>query len=158
MVKVKFISKAAAEQIIPSDNMALISIREPAEWVSLSPKWKNVLEAEFHDVDPNPEPGTPLTNFGIDYDDLVNFNPLHAEAILNWVREMRPNVEQLIVHCHAGISRSAAVAKYIVDCVDGFEWENRQNVNYSLHNKHVYRVLMNHDKGEIDYDSIFKGE
>lgn len=158
MVKVKFVSKAFAEKIIPTPNMALISIREPAEWVSLNRNWQNVLEVEFHDIDPNPAPDEPLTNFGIDYDDLVAFNPIQGTTVLNWVRQIRPHIDYLVVHCHAGISRSAAVAKYIVDCIDGFEWENPQNVNYSLHNKHVYRVLDACDNGEIDYDALFAGK
>lgn len=155
MVKVKFISKAMAEKIVPSDDMALISIREPAEWVSLHRDWKNVLEVEFHDADPNPNPLEPQTNFGIEYDDVVYFDDGMADDVMRFVNDLPKNVVHLIVHCHAGISRSAAVAKSIVDLIPGFDWDTANLRDYRLYNKHVYRVMVNSMDEKIDYEKIF---
>jgi len=45
-------------------------------------------------------------------------------------------VEGVLVHCHAGISRSAAVAKWIAE-----KYELPYPERYMLYNKHVYRTL-----------------
>lgn len=58
---------------------------------------KAILRLKFDDI------GSPQK-------DLVLFNEGHAEQILAFVNEWKKEVKVIVVHCEAGISRSAGVA------------------------------------------------
>lgn len=62
---------------------------------------------------------------------LILFNKEHAKAIIDFTEEMQRDEKEcdLIVHCHAGISRSGAVACFISNKTGvGFiDWEIRPN-------------------------------
>jgi protein-tyrosine phosphatase len=60
-----------------------------------------------------------------------------AQKIVAFVKEVAPNVEGIIVHCRAGISRSAAVAKWICG-----EYGVHFNAKYSKYNDFVYRLMV----------------
>jgi len=62
--------------------------------------------------------------------------PQHALEIVNFVQAIAPNVEGIMVHCKAGISRSAAVAKWIAEI-----YQLPFNHAYDYYNKHVYKML-----------------
>lgn len=87
--------------------------------------WHSVLRLEFDDIDVEEEP-------------YIIFNELHAEQIIDFVTEACDSheVEGILIHCQAGISRSAAVAKWIAE-----RYELPFPDKYMLFNKHVYRVL-----------------
>jgi len=108
---VKFISILEVCDIIPSDDIALISIREPgsgenlyihthfaSKKLELKYKWKNICILEFEDTK------RPIKN-------AVIFSDYHAKKIIAFLNKMRDKT--IIVHCFAGISRSAAVAFFI---------------------------------------------
>jgi len=82
---------------------AIIRIHEPNESV-LSLKHEGLFEDElyvfFHDVE-----------FRKDYypDDIKLMSLLDVKRIVNYVLRHQ-NVDTLIIHCHAGVSRSSAVA------------------------------------------------
>ena len=130
-----FISKAAAEKIIPTHDMAIISIREPAEWVSLHKNWyinNNALELEFHDVD--------LSEDIEQIREYVYFDTELAEQILDFVDSLvKKNINTLIIHCHAGISRSAAVDRALRGYLD--IPLTRREEEYSIYNRFVYRII-----------------
>jgi predicted protein tyrosine phosphatase len=42
-----------------------------------------------------------------------------ADKICNFVKKIHPHVDQVIVHCEAGISRSAAVAATLSELIEG---------------------------------------
>lgn len=123
MKRVQFVSKATAESLQGRSDTAVISINglDPAH---LRDGWHSVLRLEFDDVDVAEEP-------------YILFNAEHARLIVEFVRECNSNgVETIIVHCNAGISRSAAVAKWIAD-----QYGLPFPAAYMIYNKHVYRVL-----------------
>ena len=100
--KIKFVPRAVAEKIAYTSNQAIISIGDP---VQEAPNWlgspKSVLELNFLDV-------VPGDSFGEEF----GFQEEDAFKIIDYVRNLHPDVTELIVHCQAGISRSAAVALY----------------------------------------------
>ena len=120
--------------IIPSDDTVLISIREPGSGdnlcntahfsgkkLELQPGWNNICVLEFDDID---EPVEHMTHFDMN----------HAIKIIDFVSEMKD--KNIIVHCHAGVSRSGAVAKFISDA---FKHEIvRDDKGY---NNFVYNIL-----------------
>jgi len=118
--KIEFMSQSEAEGIIPKQNEAIISISCPKDVVHLSNLWRNKLELKFHDID-FPE------------DDKVIFNEDHYDQIMNFLNSIENSVENIVVHCHAGISRSAAVAMFIADI-----YRLNFNTNYTLYNKYIY--------------------
>jgi hypothetical protein len=62
----------------------------------------------------------------------------HARAIIEFVTRCNDEkVEGILVHCYAGISRSAAVAKWVSE-------RHGQSfpAEYAEYNKHVYTTLL----------------
>lgn len=70
-------------------------------------------------------------------DDEKDFSEAQARFIKEFVELNRD--KRFIVHCWAGISRSAAVCKWLCEHLDGKLPPNLQN--YKIYNKHVYNVL-----------------
>ena len=68
---------------------------------------------------------------------IMNFD--EAKRIVDFIRKNIEKADEIIIHCYAGISRSAAVAKYILDRYQEFEWD----VPYKnwAPNKHIYKML-----------------
>jgi predicted protein tyrosine phosphatase len=48
----------------------------------------------------------------------AHFDKDHAEEILRWLDEVEGKMDKVFVHCLAGRSRSAAVAKFIAEKYD----------------------------------------
>lgn len=130
---IDFISKRVAERIEPKESWAIISIREPDEKVRLHKDWQYVLPLEFHDTD-----GVKATLVKqVPVEDLVKFNEEHAKQIFKFVEELPKNVRTIMVHCYGGISRSAAVAKFLREIVYGHPFPP----SYTIYNKLVHSVL-----------------
>ena len=124
MKRVVFLSQAEAERTAALNNWAVISITQPSDAdAALQPGWAAVLRMRFHDTD---DANSVLTVF----------NQEHAEAVVKFVREHEANVEGILVHCHAGISRSAAIAKFIADTYS-LAFPDK----YASYNKLIYRRL-----------------
>ena len=70
-------------------------------------------------------------------DDPDSFTAEQAEDIVNFV-DNGLGYGDIIVHCFAGISRSAAVAKWINDYL---ELDIPKYNEYRQHNRHVYDLL-----------------
>ena len=127
MKQVIFKSRKEAEASQPSLEWAVISINglDPAR---LQAGWLEVLRVEFDDVDVAEEPH-------------ILFSDYEARQIEQFVARVNDKgVEGILVHCNAGISRSAAVAKWIAE-----KHDLPFPAGYMLYNKHVYRVLMEMD-------------
>lgn len=60
-----------------------------------------------------------------------------AQKIVAFVKEVAPHVEGIIVHCRAGISRSAAVAKWICS-----QYQIPFDAKYLKYNDYVYRLMV----------------
>jgi predicted protein tyrosine phosphatase len=123
-----FISRVEAESMVGQyDTIALISIYDDEGAPQLKATFKNLLGLQFSDID----------YFIPAYPHLTIFEEDHAKAIIRFLKELPADVKTIIVHCYAGISRSAAVCKFIADMfhIEGF------NHYYPLYNKHIYKVL-----------------
>ncbi len=110
---------------------SLISITEPGTINHLRDDKKRygVLRLSFHDLD--------VETYGYKI-----FNKDHAKTILNfYVDSFNNDVGTIIVHCHAGLSRSPAVAIALCEIAD----QDSEDLikTYPYYNKLVYRVLIN---------------
>jgi hypothetical protein len=141
-----FISKKQAEEYHePSDKMSrvIISLTTPSEANNTrsysgyckpaklhEDTWKDILRLEFHDKDP--ETIRPGEKSGYKL-----FNDEHAIKILKFLKLHQDDTTDAIVHCEAGISRSAAVSKFI-SIVYSLPFPE----SYSIYNKHIFSTLM----------------
>jgi len=71
------------------------------------------------------------------------FSKEQAEAIIDFIESLPPEVDKFCVHCAAGISRSAGVAKFLIDFYTDRGLHVRSNLTeeYRFYNRHVYRTL-----------------
>ncbi|MDY0198974.1 MAG: dual specificity protein phosphatase family protein [Tenuifilaceae bacterium] len=120
---VDFVSKRVAEDIEPKSDWIIISINEPLSITNLKEGWLDILPLTFEDLD-------------IRLNDYLIFNNDDAKQIIDFVEKYENQASTIIVHCHAGISRSAAVAKFIAE-----KYDLKFNHNYFLYNKLVYKIL-----------------
>lgn len=131
-----FISRSEAEKTYYNKvKPCLISIVSPdddTEPMDLHENaWSAVLYLRFHDVDPkgcSEEWKRKYRLFGFE----------DAKAVIAFLDANEESNEAVWVHCEAGISRSAGVAKFIAE-----RYRLPFNEGYSLYNKHVYRTLVN---------------
>lgn len=72
-----------------------------------------------------------------DTDDETGMSSLQAEVLLKFIQENYD--KKFIVHCFAGVSRSAAVAKFINEFYELGDWYLE---DYKCYNKRVYNKLM----------------
>jgi predicted protein tyrosine phosphatase len=97
--QIVFMDQETARHLDPEDSWAIISIRCPENLVEFKHEWKHKLVLEFHDIDSY---RSGYTCFSYEQaDEVIDF----LEDIVNGDK-----VDRLVVHCAAGISRSAAVA------------------------------------------------
>lgn len=128
---VKFINQYTAEKMSDKHDIGMISITGKGE-ADLK-DWGAVLRLQFSDIDTDFYEGSVIGG-----EKLTLFKKRQAEQIINFIKENRKFLRGIFVHCMAGISRSAAVAKFIA------EMENLPfNHQYQLYNKYVYRTLTN---------------
>lgn len=128
--RVMFISRNAVENLSGDwSDFALISIGEP-----MAPGLAKIDERafkfssfyHFHDVEP-----------GRNYDEeVVAMDERHALSMVSFLAQIEHEVEGVLVNCRAGISRSAAVAKWICES-RGLPF----NQSYGQFNRHVFRLL-----------------
>jgi predicted protein tyrosine phosphatase len=122
---VSFVSQAVACSLSPDDRLAVVSVTEPGfGQAPLQAGWRDVLRLSFHDID--------IAVVG-----YLLFAEEQADAVIDWLTGVEDRVDGIVVHCVAGISRSAAVAKFVADryAIEGFDH------SYLRYNRHVYRVL-----------------
>ena len=106
-VEFHVLSRADAERYEPRGVEACISIGDPLGMPArLSGAFVAILRLEFNDIVSDPAPTDVL--FAID----------HASQVIQFV-EQCPQVDRIVVHCGAGVSRSPGVALGISDA---FGW------------------------------------
>lgn len=148
-IPTKFISRSDAELIsadphhylktgvIPQKRVALLSFVSPDGFggspvsdPKLDTYWFRVLKLRFHDIDP--------TNCSSAFvEQYVPFTLQQAEAVIQFCLEVEAEADEIWAHCEAGISRSAAAAKYIA-----YAYNSHFPESYTLYNKHVYSMLV----------------
>lgn len=109
-MKILYCNRIIAEGTNPQDNVLLISIRHPGQKVALQEGWNNILKLEFDDV--TDDKIIILGGNGKEIK-IVPFNQEMAKKVLDTVDNIRDNVNTIMIHCEAGISRSAAVARFL---------------------------------------------
>lgn len=124
--RVNFINRGSMQNMNPLPTWAAVSISEQVE-TKLKNGWYAVHRAHFHDVDP-------LVNKTDEPHILMN--AAHADDIVHFVESVAPHIQILFVNCQGGISRSAAVAKWISE-----RFSLPFDKNYEQYNKHVYRLM-----------------
>lgn len=120
-----FVGRIAAENLMGATNWAIISVSEGFE-SKLIGDWHDSHHCYFHDVDPAKPCDEPH----------VLMNAGHADQIFDFVESVAPNVDVIVVNCKAGISRSAAISKWIAE-----RYDLPFNHGYQHYNQHVYSLL-----------------
>jgi predicted protein tyrosine phosphatase len=117
--------------------IALISVREPTCRMDFPyEKTSKHLILTFDDAIANP---TDALGIGLIFVDFVLFDENMANSILSFADELynSENHYDLLIHCHAGISRSAAIQMALSQ-----KYDRIYDHDYKLHNKLVYKTLM----------------
>ena len=97
------LSREDAERYVPRGTEICISIADPdAEPAQLSDDFAAILKLHFTDIIEQGDPSDVL------------FSEDHARAIRNFI-DSWPEATRIVVHCHAGISRSPGVALGLCD-------------------------------------------
>jgi predicted protein tyrosine phosphatase len=97
------LSREEAERYEPGDREICISIADPdADPARLSGDFAAVLRLNFTDILEQGDPSDVL------------FSDEHAEAITRFI-DTWPDAKRIVVHCHAGMSRSPGVALGLCD-------------------------------------------
>ena len=125
--QVIFTDRKSAESEPARPNWAVISISEPPQpEAALQPGWHSVLRLEFHDVE------------AWEYRDesVIRFSEEDAAKIIDFVEVLPNDLKGILVHCRAGISRSAAVAKWVSEA-HGLPFAP----DYDCHNHTVLAML-----------------
>ncbi len=106
--EVEFMSQHQAERIDGCSDVLFISIRSPGQRVALKLGHADVLPLEFDDWDPQRD--------GMGASRIVTaFSDEMAAQLERWLSHYESQSMQyrVLVHCHAGVSRSAAIAWWI---------------------------------------------
>ena len=111
LVEIRVLSREAAERYEPQGAEICISISDPHfAPAQVSSRFVAVLRLAFNDI------------VAAQTAEDILFAVEHAAAVLQFV-EQWPSVERVVVHCHAGASRSPAVALGLCDV---FGWPTEE--------------------------------
>lgn len=130
----------------PPYNAVLISITDPnAPLAIVSGDWKDVLRLRFHDfIANNADDKKKATANGIVF-------PTDADirAIKQWCE--RYHYTHIFAHCEAGISRSAAIRRYLLE--KGWSMEPHQERRLVHPNLDIYLRLVGNEHGYFRGDA-----
>jgi predicted protein tyrosine phosphatase len=113
------LSRERAEAYRDRRPYAVISITDPdypEASLQLDPLRVGVLRLQFHDISHTPEEFASLVRRP-ERDHYILPTADHARQIVRFVRAMAPRVEKIVIHCEAGISRSAGVGAALASCL-----------------------------------------
>lgn len=128
MIKITAVPRPVAEKIEPpfKEGFFVISITEPgAPYVQLHSNWKDILRLSFHDTN------TELPN-------VILISGSDGELINKFVMVNYRQIQHLVVHCSAGLSRSPGVLVALEEIYNGRDVSKE----YPLYNKLVYRTVI----------------
>jgi predicted protein tyrosine phosphatase len=139
-MELRVLSREAVEQYEPDGVEICISISDPASPpAELSCGFAAILRLGFSDIVAAESP------------EDVLFAPDHAAAVIEFVEQWR-QADRLVVHCHAGASRSPGVA---LGLCDRFGWPAAAlEASYPAWNRWVRQVLVGHRSGEEARDDV----
>lgn len=143
---VRFMSQQEAQQLTPKPEDAMISITNPGETAPLNGRWSRLLAVRCADAEYDESTIRsygrmwPLSSLGFP-------DKSHALAIRSFLNQLPPSTTTVFVHCGAGVSRSAAVAKYVCKQY-GLEFDP----SYDRFNRTLFRLLIN----PAEFDSVIE--
>ena len=143
---VRFLSQEDAGDCEPYPNTAMISIVGPAKPdASIKPGFHSLLRLIFDDADEEwlGMPVGSIPDYAPDGGVLIVSDYLmpdlhHAREIVKFIED--GDFEHLVIHCFAGQSRSAAVARFVSDWYDA-ELLLQNHVGTGDKNNRLYRLL-----------------
>lgn len=124
-MQVIYMSRLEAERFDNDKNYIIISITDPNQPVAQLEKSNNcngILRQKFYDID------VPVKGYKL-------MDSYQADEIATFVKNHKDFVDIIIVHCEAGISRSAGIAMAIN------EWIHYVVFSYPIYNRHCYRLM-----------------
>lgn len=133
---VSFLSQHMAQKLDPLPNSAIISITNPGEKAILKDGWNHLLRVAVADSSYDEQT---IAFFGrLWWVSSYGFPVKEtAEAIRRFLNALPSTTDTLFVHCGAGVSRSAAVAKYVSER-HGLPFP----ADYDRYNAALYRLLV----------------
>jgi predicted protein tyrosine phosphatase len=133
-------------------NWALISIIESVERPFLNPQresilsqlnCKAILKLIFSDIKPS-----------YNHEDEILFNKDHARQIISFVNNLK-EIDTLVIHCHAGVSRSGAVGVFLAKYLNvDFEKFKEENKNISP-NEYILDLLMEESNSKFEIEPFW---
>lgn len=135
MVKVKTYAMKDVPKI--PDDEYLIGIHSNGNWIHskpIMPSAENVFNVWFEDVEKTGLKAIRWYNNTQRIIHAIACSDKQALEIIDFIRKI-PNNSTLHIYCAKGQSRSIAVANYIRRYI------NKETIDDSGHNKHVYRLL-----------------
>ncbi len=135
--RISVLDREQATQVPGDPQVGVISIADPGDSVPLAPGFADLLRLAFHDLDD--EMFTYLQATGTSMEAYRLFTSEDAQAVIDWVDRLaaRPDPLRVVVHCHAGISRSSAIALFIAHrCRTPLSW-----TAHFVPNRRVVRLL-----------------
>lgn len=141
-LSVCFCGQPEAEEISGYPTGAIVSITNPGEAAALKVGWGAVLRVQFWDSAYDEED---IRRLGPAWERQSSCFPArrHAEEIRRFIEALPPQIEFLVVHCGAGVSRSAAVAKWAAERYGAVLDRDAERCNRT-----VYALLL--DPGRFD--------
>lgn len=136
-MKVLFCNREEAEEFSSRaylERFAVISITDPGSKPARlreTAECVGILRLEFHDLD------RPIDGL----DDYKLFMPDDARQIADFVRGVKSKIGTLLIHCEAGISRSASVAAAVLDAEHRLA-ESQRLFQRAIPNRRVYRMVL----------------
>lgn len=126
MKAVMFTNQGTAENNPGMTNWALISITDIDD-AKIKQGWYAVHRAKFCDVD--------MKHAAHEREMLMTEE--QALEIVDYVYSVEPHIEGMFIHCRGGVSRSAAIAKWVA-----MTFKLPFNHQYALFNVHVFEQLI----------------
>ena len=132
---------------------AVVSVTDPGVLAPLAEGFARILRLAFHDVDDDMlaaiEREPQLLGM-----EVTPFEAHHARELLAFAEAVArdPAPMKLVVHCHAGISRSSAVAWFLHQCYGGdLTWQP-----FFAPNRRVLRLLVEVSGRPVDDPGLWK--
>lgn len=147
--KVRFMSRTKAEHYTAKVPYVVISITSPGEKLVHLPdsdRLMGVLRLAFTDIEHEIAEYPPAQQTYLRLDKTEVFTEAQAQRILDFIK-MSPLTQEIVVHCQAGVSRSAGVAVALRDAL-GY----RLALKPCNPNRLVHRKLIRAAKGA---DAVF---
>ncbi len=147
---ITFHSREGCEALTPNGNMALIEITDvPNNYIKTWEQWNNKISISFFDADCVKFPKATWETHR-----HMLFTKELAKQILDFVGTLPDFINHIVVHCEAGVSRSAAVARFLAD----HKYNIRMSQYNEARNMYVYMLLWQtmYDKSEQEFNEWAK--